>query len=364
MVGRAIALDLAPHYHVTSFDVSEQNLRFLEISNQPVQTRQADLKQYDHYGDWLGSFDVVVTAVPGFMGFDTLKTVINCGKNVADISFFPEDVLKLDNLAKEKNVTVITDIGVAPGMSNLILGRYNEEMIVKNFECYVGGLPKVRKKPFEYKAPFSPVDVIEEYRRPARLKENGQIITRPALSEREYINFDEPGTLEAFNTDGLRSLLFTMAHIPNMKEKTLRYPGHAELIIALKQAGFFDEKEININGTKISPLHFSSKILFNEWKLGEQEEELTVMKVLIEGEKNGSVQRIEYNMLDRYDAKTKISSMSRTTGYACTAAVQLIAKKIFTEKGVFPPELVGKYKECFDFVMSYLEERGINWKRK
>jgi saccharopine dehydrogenase-like NADP-dependent oxidoreductase len=296
------------------------------------------------------------------MGFDTLKAIIHCGRHCADISFFPEDVLQLDALAKEKNVTVITDAGVAPGMSNFMLGRYNEEMKVKNFECYVGGLPKTRKKPFEYKAPFSPVDVIEEYTRPARLKENGQIVTRPALSEREYIDFDEVGPLEAFNTDGLRSLLFTMPHIPNLKEKTLRYPGHVELIIAFKQAGFFDEQEIEINGTKISPLKFSSRILIDNWKLGTEEEELTVMKVIIEGEKNEIPQRVEYNLLDRYDAKTKTSSMGRTTGYTCTALVHLIAKGLFTQKGIFPPELVGKHKDCFDFVISYLKERGVNWK--
>lgn len=363
MVGRVMALDLASAFEVTSFDVSGENLQLLQEKNPSVQIQQADLKQYDQYANWLARFDIVVTAVPGFMGFDTLKAVINSGKNVADISFFHEDALELDELAKAKNVTVVTDIGVAPGMSNLILGRYNEEFDVKNFECYVGGLPLDRKKPFEYKAPFSPVDVIEEYIRPARLKEKGQIVTKPALSERENIDFEEVGTLEAFNTDGLRSLLFTMPHIPDMKEKTLRYPGHIELIIALKQAGFFDEKEIDFNGTQISPLKFSSKILFNDWKLGEEEEELTVMKVIIEGKKGGSIQRVEYNLLDRYDTKTKTSSMSRTTGYTCTAAVHLIAKGLFTEKGVFPPELVGKDRNCFDFVMKYLQERNIMLKK-
>ncbi len=364
MIGRTIALDLASSFSVTSFDVSEENLQLLKSRNSSIQIQRADLKDYNQYEKWLALFDIVVTAVPGFMGYDTLKTVINCRKSVADISFFPEDVLQLDNIAKEKNVTVITDVGVAPGMSNLILGRYNEEIEVTNFECYVGGLPKIRKKPFEYKAPFSPVDVIEEYTRPARLKENGQIVTKPALSEREYMDFDEVGTLEAFNTDGLRSLLFTMPHIANMKEKTLRYPDHVEFIIALKQAGFFDEEEIEINGTKISPLKFSSKIFFRDWKLGSEEEELTVMKVIIDGQKNGSKQRIEYSLLDHYDNATKTSSMSRTTGYTCTAAVHLIAKGLFKKKGIFPPELVGNNKECFDFVMRYQEERKVNWKYK
>ncbi len=364
MVGRAMALDLAKEYQVTSFDLSADNLQALKSRNENIATKQADLSLYAQYKEWLQPFDLVVTAVPGFMGLKTLEAVIKCGKNVADISFFPEDALLLDALAKENNVTVITDVGVAPGMSNFIIGRYNEEMTVHNFECYVGGLPKIRVKPFEYKAPFSPVDVIEEYTRPARYKENGHVVTRPALSETELMNFEGVGSLEAFNTDGLRSLLFTMRNIPNLKEKTLRYPGHVDLIIALQQAGFFDTKTINIKGNEISPLEFSSKILFQDWKLGSEEEELTVMKVIVEGEKNGIAQRVEYDLLDFYDPETKISSMSRTTGYTCTAAVNLIAKNMFWEKGVFPPELVGKYKACFDFVLNYLQERKVIWKKR
>src|SRR5690606_37773182 len=133
-----------------------------------IKTQQYNLFEPGGYNVLLKPFDMVVTAVPGFMGFAILKQVIEAGKNVVDISFSPEDTLQLDALAKEKNITAIVDCGVAPGMSNLVLGRYNEEMTVSNFECYVGGLPKIRKKPFEYKAPFSPVDVIEEYTRPAR----------------------------------------------------------------------------------------------------------------------------------------------------------------------------------------------------
>jgi saccharopine dehydrogenase-like NADP-dependent oxidoreductase len=302
----------------------------------------------------------VVTAVPGFMGYKALEAAINCRKNIVDISFFPEDVFQLDKLAKEKGVTVITDCGVAPGMSNFIIGRHNEEMKIDAIEIYVGGLPKVRKKPFQYKAPFSPADVIEEYTRPARLMENGFIVTKPALSEVEWIQFDEVGTLEAFNTDGLRSLLYTMPHIKNQKEKTLRYPGHVDIIISLKESNFFSEKEIEVNGIKISPLKVTSQILFNEWKLGLEEEELTVMKVILHGENK----KIEWSLLDVYDKKTKISSMARTTGYTCTAAVNLLAQNLFTEKGVFPPELVGKYKNCFEFILNYLEERKILWKKK
>lgn len=360
MVGRAIALDLAAVFDVTSFDVSEQNLQLLQRKSTKIKTVVADLQNTAAYSSLLQPFDIAVTAVPGFMGFETLKAVINAGKNVVDISFFPEDALQLDALAKEKKVTAIVDCGVAPGMSNWIIGRYNAEMKIDAFEIYVGGLPLHPEPPFFYKAPFSPVDVIEEYTRPARLKENGVIVTKPALTDRKMMNFEGVGTLEAFNTDGLRSLLFTMPHIPTQIEQTLRYPGHIDLIIALKQSGFFNEEKIMFDGKELSPLQFTSKLLINEWKLGETEEELTVMKVMLHGEGK----TIEYNLLDKFDASTQTSSMARTTGYTCTAAVHLLANKMVTKKGVFPPELLGDDKPCFDFVLSYLQERSVCWVKK
>jgi saccharopine dehydrogenase-like NADP-dependent oxidoreductase len=298
------------------------------------------------------------------MGYKTLEAAIQCSKQIVDISFFPEDALQLDALAKEKNVTVITDCGVAPGVSNLILGRYNEEMQVTAFECYVGGLPKERKPPFQYKAPFSPIDVIEEYMRPARLVEAGKVVVKPALSDREMMSFDEIGELEAFNTDGLRSIIYTMQHIPDMKEKTLRYPGHIDLIIALQQAGFFETQTIQVNDAMVAPLDLTSRLLIREWKLQPGEEEFTIMKVILEGQRNNRKLSIEYNLLDRYDQATQTSSMARTTGYTCTAAVNLLVNKLFDEKGVFPPELVGRDAACFDFVMKYLKNRNVNWIKK
>ncbi|HUM66075.1 MAG TPA: saccharopine dehydrogenase NADP-binding domain-containing protein, partial [Chitinophagaceae bacterium] len=183
MVGRAIALDLSDQHEVVSFDLNTTNLDTLNKKNQKVLTKPTDLSDYGSYPALLQGFDLVVTAVPGFMGYKTLEAVIRSGKNTVDISFFPEDALQLDELAKQNQVTVITDCGVAPGMSNFIIGRYNEEMKVNRVECYVGGLPKNKKPPFNYKAPFSPIDVIEEYTRPARMVENGLLVTKPALSD-------------------------------------------------------------------------------------------------------------------------------------------------------------------------------------
>lgn len=359
MVGRAIAADLAAKYNVTSFDVSDHALELLAQKNNSIKTIKADLSNYGNYNAMLAGFDFVICAVPGFMGYKALEAIINAQKNVVDISFFPENALELDALAKEKNVTAIVDCGVAPGMSNLILGYHNERMQITNFDCMVGGLPKKRVLPFEYKAPFSPVDVLEEYTRPARYVENSHIVTRPALSDAELIDFENVGTLESFNTDGLRSILFTMGHIPNMKEKTLRYPGHIDLMKGLIKAGFLNTRPVSFKGQQVSPMEFTSALLFDQWKLGANEAEFTLMQVKISDAKK----MICYDLYDEYDAATQTSSMSRTTGYTCTAALNMLIEKLFTEKGVFPPELVGKDEACFNFILSYLKERNIHYRK-
>ena len=361
MVGSAMAIDLASQHNVTLADIDLQRLKKTAEKESSLSTISLDVTNIKELKSTISPYDLVLCAVPGFLGFSTLKAIIEAGKNVIDISFFPEDSLLLNELALEKGVCAIVDIGVAPGIDNLILGRYNEEMEIHSFECYVGGLPKVKKWPFSYKAPFSPIDVIEEYTRPARYVENGQLVIKEALSNVELMEFDKVGSLEAFNSDGLRSLIQTMSHIPNMIEKTLRYPGHSEYIRVLKESGFFSETPINIKGTEVIPLDFTSKILFNEWYLGD-EEEITVMRVVLKGKKSGKDYSVLYDLYDEYDKKTGVASMSRTTGYTATAAVNMFLKGLWNKKGVFPPELIGKNKNCFDFIIDYLKERNVHYK--
>ncbi|MDP3358072.1 MAG: saccharopine dehydrogenase C-terminal domain-containing protein, partial [Lutibacter sp.] len=281
MVGSTMAIDMAKNHSVTLTDFNKNALDKAVKKCNKLTSILLDVTDKLALQNTIKPFDLVICAVPGFLGFETLKSIIEAGKNVIDISFFPENSLDLFELAKQKKVTAIVDCGVAPGMGNIILGYYNEKLNITDFECLVGGLPKIKKWPFNYKAPFSPVDVIEEYTRPARYVENGNVIVKEALSDVEFVDFEGVGTLESFNSDGLRSIIYTMAHIPNMKEKTLRYPGHIEYINVLKKSGFFNEEKININGIDVSPLEFSSKILFNEWKLGDTEEEITVMRITL-----------------------------------------------------------------------------------
>jgi saccharopine dehydrogenase-like NADP-dependent oxidoreductase len=360
MVGSTMAIDMAKNHSVTLTDFNKKALEKTVSKCDKLIPIQLDVTNKNELQKTIKPFDLVICAVPGFLGFETLKAVIKAGKNVIDISFFPENCFDLNELAKQHNVTAIVDCGVAPGMGNIILGYYNEKLKLTDFECLVGGLPKVKKWPFCYKAPFSPIDVIEEYTRPARYVENGVMVTKEPLTDCEYVDFDDVGTLESFNSDGLRSLIFTMPHIKNMKEKTLRYPGHVEYIKVLKESGFFNEEKINFNGNEISPLEFTSKILFNEWKLGEKEEEITVMRITLKGtNSNGELKTIVYNLHDKFCAETNTSSMARTTGYTATANANMFLNGLFEEKGVFPPELIGKYENCFNYILNYLKERKV-----
>ena len=365
MVGSAMAIDMAKKHQVTLTDLSKEVLDKVKQKCDDLTILQLDATNRQELQSTIKQHDLVINAVPGFLGFETLKAIIEADMNVIDIAFFPENSLELDALAKKHNVTAIVDCGVAPGMDNVILGYYNEIMKLTDFECLVGGLPKIKKWPFCYKAPFSPIDVIEEYTRPARYVENSKEIVREPLTDCEYVEFDKVGTLEAFNSDGLRSIIYTMPHIPNMKEKTLRYPGHVEYVKVLKESGFFDTDKIEVGGTMVSPLEFTSRLLFNEWKLGETEEEITVLRVTLKGENTkGEIEEVVYSMHDEYHKETETSSMARTTGYTATAAANLFLEGLFTEKGIFPPELLGKHKICFDYFINYLEERNIHYVKR
>ena len=365
LVGGPMALDLAKDADkkVTSVDVNAGVLAALkQRSGGKIETIQADLADSSKVGGLVKDFDMVINAVPGFMGYQTLQAIIEAEKDVIDIAFFPEDPFGLDELAKKHNVTAIVDCGVAPGMSNMLTGHVHRILDkTENVLIYVGGLPKVRLWPYEYKAVFSPIDVIEEYTRPARYVENKVVVTREALSDVELLNFPEVGTLEAFNSDGLRSLIDTIDGV-NMKEKTMRYPGHVEKMLVMRETGFFSKEEIDIKGVKISPLDFTAKIMFPNWKMEEGEEDVTVMRIIVEGLKDGKPLRYTYDLLDRFDTVEKIPSMSRTTGYTATVALRMVAEGVFTDKGVFPPELVGKKQDAVEYMLAGLKERNIIYK--
>ncbi len=362
-VGGAMARDLAPDFKVTVADKFVGALERMKAFG--LDTRLADLGSAEGVKAAVADADIVVGAVPGFMGFATAQAVLEARKTLVDISFFDEDCFLLDELAKANNLTAIVDCGVAPGCGNIILGDTARNLDqVTRFECLVGGLPVVRRWPFEYKAGFSPIDVIEEYTRPARYVKEGKMVTFPALSEPELLDFEGVGTLESFNTDGLRSVIKTYPGVPDMKEKTLRYPGHIELMRVFREAGLFSKEAVQVNGQSVVPLDLTSALLFPKWTFGEDEADLTIMRITVEGKKDGKAVKRVVDMLDYYDPATKTTSMARTTGYTCTAAVRLVAEGRFTRAGVCPPEYIGQVEGCWDFIRTKLAERNVVYRER
>lgn len=359
-VGSAMVRDLAndKDLQITAVDITAKPLyQLAKLSS--VTTLTADLLDTQTVAEVVAGHDLVVGAVPGPMGFATVDAVIDAGINMVDISFFAEDPFRLDEKARERGVTVITDCGIAPGWSNLAAGHLNVEFDeLHSLTCYVGGLPVVRHWPYEYKAVFSPIDVIAEYTRPARFRRAGRECVAEALSDVELLDFPGVGTLEAFNSDGLRTLLETL-DVPDMIEKTMRYPGHAEKMRMLRETGFFSEEPIEVGDTTVSPIDLTAKLLFPAWELAEGEQDITVLRMVAEGTRQGTRYRRTYDLLDRYDRAGGITSMARTTGYTCTAGVRLLIEGLYAQPGIIPPEYLGKTPGCFERVNRHLEERGI-----
>lgn len=346
LVGNVIAKDLSELHNVDVFDINKYE------NDDNINYKVFDI-QKDNVNIF-SEYDLLVLAIPGNIAFEALKKLIKLGKNIVDISFFPEKAIELNDLAKEYNSSVVVDCGVAPGLCNMFLGYHANKERVNSYKCYVGGLPFERQLPWQYKAPFSPSDVLEEYTRPVYIRENGINKTVKAMSGIEQINVDSIGTLDAFYTDGLRSLLDSFPDIPNLAEKTLRYPGYIQKIQFLKDAGFLSNEKINFNGNEISPFELTSKLLIEDWKLTD-EMEFTAMKVEIETEENKYI----YNLFDNRDVLTGYSSMARTTGFTANSVVDLFNKGKIIQKGIIFPEEIGKDEPLLKDVYDYFEERNI-----
>jgi lysine 6-dehydrogenase len=270
-----------------------------------------------------------------------------------------ENSLTLNEKAVEAGVTIIPDCGLAPGISNILVGHAAEKLDkVWTVHIIVGGLPEKPVPPLGYIITWSPENLIDEYTRKARIVKDGEIVEVEALSGLEEVEFPNVGMLEAFFTDGLRTLPYTVKNVDSMWEKTLRYPGHAKKIGLLRTLGFFDEEQISVDGVSLSPRELTTKLF--EQKLRKPEiRDFVAMKVEVSGIKDDKHVRYVYHLLDRYDESLGITAMARTTAYSASVTGQLLLKKAVKEKGVVPPERLGLSEKFFSAFLSELEKRGI-----
>lgn len=360
LVGRPMALDLheSGGFKVTVADRSDAVIN--KLQSEGIEAIKADLSDLTLVEQLAQKHEMFVNAVPGSLGFQTLEVLARSGKPVVDIAFYADDPRQLDETARKHGSCIICDMGVAPGMSHLLSGYAASKLgHIDELRILVGGLPVRRTLPWQYKAVFSPSDVIEEYTRPARLVRHGRIVVEEALSEPELIDFEDIGTLEAFNSDGLRTLAYTIKAV-TMVEKTLRYPGHIDAIKLLRDSGFFSTQPVNTDGKQVIPLQLTCALLFDQWKLQPGEADLTVMRIEVKGKTHGGIQKhMRWDLLDRFDHAKGIHSMARATGYAATAATRLLSAGHVHQPGIHMPEQIGADEHAVRFMLTDMEQRGI-----
>jgi saccharopine dehydrogenase-like NADP-dependent oxidoreductase len=346
VIGEAIAWDLTqcrPLAKVTLADIDPTRLSQLPIAA-AVDIAALDVRTPDALARLASDHDVVVGALPSRYGYAVMRTLCEIGARYCDVSFIPEDAASLHALAVQRGAVVVHDCGVAPGLSHVLVGEAVADLsTVESVRIDVGGLPERPAPPFFYKAPFAASDVLEEYTRPVRLVRDGQSIVVEALSGVETLQVEGVGALDSFLTDGLRSLVATVAS-RQMEERTLRHPGHLPIMIAMRDAGFLSTQAVEVGGQLITPRDLSSSLLFPLWAYAAGERDVTVLRVLVTGrDVAGDHVTNRWVVVDRPDAERTghLSSMARTTAFPAAIVARWLADGSVAEPGVHAPETLG-----------------------
>lgn len=363
-IGSVAAEDFAKSMTSVEVFVADKNVaRAKEVAERigtgNVSWIRLDTSNYSELVNALRNFDLAMGFLPGNLGYRLVEACVDVGRDLVDVSYMSENPLTLNDKAVRANVTIVPDCGLAPGVSNILVGHALRRLDkVQTVRIMVGGLPETPVPPLGYVITWSLESLIDEYTRKARIVKDGKIVDVEALNGLEEVEFPNVGRLEAFYTDGLRTLLHTVNNVDSMWEKTLRYPGHAEKVGLLKALGFFDERQIDVEGVNLSPRKLTVKLL--EQKLWKPEvKDIVALKVEVSGVKNGKQTRYIYHLLDRYNEKRGITAMARTTAYPASIIAQLILRKAIKEKGVVPPEKLGMSEEFFQVFLDELEKREV-----
>jgi len=363
-IGSVVAKDLAeglPSAEIVVADVSKARAEeaVARIAEENVAYTLADAGKHSELVTTVEKFDLVVGALPGFMGFRVCKASIEAKVDMVDVSFMPENIMTLHEDALKANVCVIPDCGMSPGLGNILVGHAVSQLDeVESVHILNGGLPEKPLPPLDYVITWSAKDLIELCTRRPNIVQDGKMIQVAATSGLEEIVFPNVGKLQAFYTDGLRTLLHTVRVERDMWEKSLRYPGHIEKMNLLGALGFFNEKPVEIGDVKVSPRSLTEKLL--ELKL-KRPGTPDIVAMLVEVVGLSGVRRIQfrYQMLDRYDKERHVTAMARTTAYTTSVVAQLVAKKAIEKKGVMPPEKLGMNDKLYIKFMNMMRQRGV-----
>ncbi len=325
--GRIIAADLARAHRVVVADV-----RRLSIPR--VRTIQADLS--GGLDRLIARHDLAVCALPSRFGLAVARAAIEARRPLVDITFFADDPLVLDREARRAGVAIVPDCGLSPGLSNLIIGFLGGRP--RKVEIRVGGIAAEARR--DYVVTWSVEDLIEEYVRPARIRRGGRVVSVEALSGCERVKVPGVGELEAFYTDGLRTLLRTCS-ARDMAEKTMRWPGHAGRMAALRAMGLFEPARRELGASILRAAYTA-----------DPPRDLVVLDV--------QVDRRRATMVDRY--RGGMTAMARTTALTCAVVADFVAGGGLSRTGVLPPELIGADARAYEAIRRGLAKRGVRWR--
>ncbi|MEO0143061.1 MAG: saccharopine dehydrogenase C-terminal domain-containing protein [candidate division WOR-3 bacterium] len=352
MQGRVAAVELSKNHNVTVLDINCSNLKQLKKIPR-IKTLEFDVTEGKKLCRFLKNFDIVLGALPSSLGFYSLECALKAKKDIVDMSYLPEDPFILDRFAKRLKIRIVVDAGFAPGLSNILVGEtYREWGRIDTLKIVVGGIPQKPLPPFYYRITWSPADLIEEYLRPARILKNYKLTVVPALTGIEEFTLRGVGRLECFYTDGLRTLLKTIKGARNMEEKTIRYPGHAELFKRFIDCKFFSDEVVELRGKKIRVKEFALEFLRNLLSRGD-EKDISILII----EMGLGRRKKKYLIVDRYDTRRNITSMARMTAYTGATITEVIKK--YPRYGIIPPEYLGFEKKLCNEIKSTLRKRGI-----
>ncbi|MEM3845094.1 MAG: saccharopine dehydrogenase C-terminal domain-containing protein [Candidatus Parvarchaeota archaeon] len=336
-------------------DDSEDNLRKLSNLKQQLKTdgkkiaitvvKKNIVKEKESVIEAARGSLVGIGALPHGVSKYAMDICIDAKVNFVDLVYdnYLSNPDKIDKRARTAGVTVIPAMGVAPGLSNLMVAAGVEKFDhVDSVKIYVGGIPEKRVPPLDYKIVFSATSVVDEYIRDARVRRNGETLKMPALSEVEPVSFFsyDKGEFEAFLTDGLSTLLETFPDIPNMEEKTVRWKNHTEKLKFLRDIGLLSHDKLKLaeDGVEVDPSEVMATLFRDKLSFTENDRDVTLMKVEVAGTRDGEKLKYIQEMVDRYDETSHVTSMARTTGTTCSVVAEILAKRLFSSIGFFAPE--------------------------
>ncbi len=301
------------------------------------------MRDHDAVSGLMRDSDAVMCALPYYFNYDMAVCAVDAGVHFCDLGGNTEIVFKQKTLherARAEEASVIPDCGLAPGMVNIIAEHGIQQLdAVEAVRIYVGGLPQNPEPPLNYQIVYSIEGVLDYYTTLSWVLRGGKRTRVKALSEREPVEFSKLGTLEAFHTaGGLSTMAFRYeGSIPTMEYKTLRYPGHAQIMENIRELGLLDLEPVEVKGMKVVPRDAFIATVGPRLRKPNGRD-LVALRVTVEGKKAGRKKRLGWELLDYYDEKTGISAMERTTGFSLAITGLMQARQQVKGAGVLTPD--------------------------